>query len=41
MTDIKYYNQCSQNAASRYKSVYNVDVILNKFISLYKGVVNE
>ncbi len=41
MTDTKYYNQCSQNAASRYKSIYNVDSILNKFISLYKGVVNE
>jgi len=41
MNDTKYYNECVKNASIQYNTVYNVDSIVNEFISLYEGVVNE
>ena len=41
MNDAKYYNECVKNASTQYNNVYNVDSIVNEFISLYEGVVNE
>ena len=41
MNDTKYYNECVKNASTQYSTVYNVDSIVNEFISLYEGVVNE
>ena len=41
MNDTKYYNECIKNASTKYNTVYNVDSIVNEFISLYEGVVNE
>jgi hypothetical protein len=40
MGDDKYYEQCTENAAKQYNTVYNVDSIIGKFVELYKKVSN-
>lgn len=40
MIDDKYYQQCRSNASKRYSTIYNIDSIIEKFIELYKSVVN-
>ena len=41
MTDTKYYDECSKNAEKRYKTIYNMDSIIQRFIELYEDIVNE
>jgi len=39
--DSEYYDQCVSNSNSRYNKIYNVESIINRFIEIYKEVVNE
>ena len=41
ITDTKYYTQCRDTATVRYNTIYNIDSIIQKFIELYEGIVNE
>ena len=39
--DSDYYRQCVTNASMRYNEIYNVESIINRFIEIYKEIVNE
>lgn len=39
--DNKYYEQCKKNSTKRYNTIYNTDSIIEKFIELYKRVIND
>jgi len=41
MSDVDYYTQCKNNSGKRYKEIYNVPSIINRFVKLYKEVVNQ
>ena len=41
MTDKDYYTQCKNNSGKRYKEIYNVPSIINRFVKLYREVVNQ
>ena len=38
--DYEYYRQCVTNASSRYNEIYNVESIINRFVEIYKEVVD-
>ena len=39
--DSEYYDQCVSNSNSLYNKIYNVESIINRFIEIYKEIVNE
>ena len=41
VNDSEYYDQCASNSSSRYNKIYNVESIINRFIEIYKEIVNE
>ncbi len=38
--DYEYYRQCVTNASMRYNEIYNVESIINRFVEIYKEVVD-
>ena len=41
MTDDFYYKECSSNSYSRYKNLYSLDAIIEKYLEIYYEIKNN